>query len=57
MMQDELINGDSTVSVLDCVHENLSELVSRDSDDKIGHNNKLAHHTENKVTGKQLPCV
>jgi hypothetical protein len=54
MMQDELINGDSTVSVLDCVHENLSELVSSDSDDKIGHN-KINWHITQKT--KQLPCI
>jgi hypothetical protein len=39
MMQDELINGDNTLSVLDSVDENLLELVSSDSDDKIGDSN------------------
>jgi hypothetical protein len=39
MMQDELINDDSTLSVLDSVDENLLELVSSDSDDKIGDSN------------------
>jgi hypothetical protein len=46
MMQDELINGDSTVSVLDSVHEYLSELVSSDSDDKIGQNKINWHITQ-----------
>jgi hypothetical protein len=57
MIQDKLIDGDSTVSISDCVDENPSELESSDSDNKIGDNkNKLAHHTVNKVTGKQVPC-
>jgi hypothetical protein len=46
MMQDKLISGDSTVSILDCVDENLSELVSSDSDDKIGDNKINWHITQ-----------